>query len=232
MFVQPRHDLDEIAGARAVIELGGQDAVPAVAAGAGRAWQTEDEGRPRHACGGSALDGRGADLGVAEQMKGDRESVHALFEQRLDRLRRDVAPREAGTAGGDDGVDTLISNPSSHHRADRLDIVLHDLARGELVAGRGETVDERGSGFVVGNRARVRNGQHRNVERNELLRLIDGGHAPLLLSCPALGPASPARAQAHCAGHPRLQTVSVAKSWMAWSSPAKTNPLFDQPLCY
>ena len=34
MLVEPRHDLDEIAGARAVIELGGKDPVPAVAAGA------------------------------------------------------------------------------------------------------------------------------------------------------------------------------------------------------
>src|SRR3954451_17408032 len=35
MFVQPRHDLDEIAGPGAVVELGAKDAVPAVAASAG-----------------------------------------------------------------------------------------------------------------------------------------------------------------------------------------------------
>ena len=39
MLVQPGHDLDEIAGPRAVVELRGQNAVPAVAAGAGRAKQ-------------------------------------------------------------------------------------------------------------------------------------------------------------------------------------------------
>ena len=35
MLVEPRHDLDEIAGTRAVIELGSEDAVPGIAAGAG-----------------------------------------------------------------------------------------------------------------------------------------------------------------------------------------------------
>ena len=39
VFVEPGHDLDEIAGPRAVVELRGQNAVPAVAAGAGRAKQ-------------------------------------------------------------------------------------------------------------------------------------------------------------------------------------------------
>src|SRR5690242_14574691 len=66
MLVEARHDLDEIAGARAVVQLGFQDAVPAVAAGARRARQAEDEGRAGGACGGAALDGGRADLGMAE----------------------------------------------------------------------------------------------------------------------------------------------------------------------
>jgi hypothetical protein len=41
MLVEPRHDLDEIAGPRPVVELRRQDAVPAVAAGAGAASETE-----------------------------------------------------------------------------------------------------------------------------------------------------------------------------------------------
>src|SRR6476659_4142140 len=62
MLVQPRHDLDEIAGPRAVIELRRQNAVPAVAAGTGRARQAEDEGRIGDARGGAALHRGGADL--------------------------------------------------------------------------------------------------------------------------------------------------------------------------
>ena len=43
MLVEPRHDLDEIAGPVAVIELVHEDLVPGVAAGAGRARQAEDD---------------------------------------------------------------------------------------------------------------------------------------------------------------------------------------------
>src|SRR5262245_47061659 len=44
VLLQARHDLDEVAGAVAVVELVHQDAVPGVAAGAGRARQAEDIG--------------------------------------------------------------------------------------------------------------------------------------------------------------------------------------------
>src|SRR3954452_11012263 len=54
MLVQPRHDLDEIAGPRAVIELVRQDAVPAVAAG-GRRARPGGKKRPT----GPARGGRG-----------------------------------------------------------------------------------------------------------------------------------------------------------------------------
>src|SRR4051812_46502801 len=100
MLVQPRHDLDEIAGTGAVVELGFEDAVPAVAAGTGRTWKAEDVGCARDAGRGAALDRRCADLGVAQHVECDRETVHALLEQGLDRLRRDVAPGETGAAAG------------------------------------------------------------------------------------------------------------------------------------
>src|SRR3569623_1319240 len=54
---------DEIARPRAVIELVGKDAVPAVAARARRARQREDECRARHPRCRATLDRRGADLG-------------------------------------------------------------------------------------------------------------------------------------------------------------------------
>ena len=44
MFVQARHDLDEIAGQVAIVELRRENAVPGILAGARRAWQHEDEG--------------------------------------------------------------------------------------------------------------------------------------------------------------------------------------------
>src|SRR5260370_17563539 len=123
MLVQPRHDLDEIAGPRAVIELCGEDAVPAVTAGAWRTRQAEDEGRAGNAGGSPALDRRGTDLGVAQHMEGDRKSIHPLFEQRLDPLRRDVAAGKAGAAGGEDGIDAGIGDPSLDHDPHRLHVL-------------------------------------------------------------------------------------------------------------
>ena len=66
----------------------------------------------------------------------------------------------------------MASTPASaiHFRidgADRLDVVGDDVARGELVAGPGQPVGERRAGLVVGERARVRDRQHRDVERDE-----------------------------------------------------------------
>src|ERR1700742_4988531 len=129
MFIQPGHDLDEVARPGAIVELRGENAVPAVAAGTRGARQTEDEGGTDDARGGAALDRRGADLGVAEHVKRDREAVHPLLEQGLDRLRRDVAAGKTRTAGGDDGIDAGIGDPSFDDDANRVDVVDDDLAR-------------------------------------------------------------------------------------------------------
>src|SRR5438552_7801696 len=99
VLVEARHDLDEIAGAVAVVELVQQNFVPGVAAGAGRAGQAEDVGRAGDAGGGAGLDRRGADLGLAHQDKHRRKTLHAFLEQWLERLRRDIAAGEAGAAG-------------------------------------------------------------------------------------------------------------------------------------
>ncbi len=48
VFIEARHDLDEVAGAMAVVELRVQDPVPGVAAGSGRARQHEDVGGVGH----------------------------------------------------------------------------------------------------------------------------------------------------------------------------------------
>ena len=42
MLLQPGHQLDKVAGAEAVVELVHEDALPGVAAGAGRARQGEE----------------------------------------------------------------------------------------------------------------------------------------------------------------------------------------------
>src|SRR3954471_23579020 len=61
-FVQARHQLGEVAGPEADVELLAQNVVPAVLAGAGRAGQREDVGGVGDAGDGARLHGRGADL--------------------------------------------------------------------------------------------------------------------------------------------------------------------------
>ena len=68
MLLQPRHDLDEVAGPVAM-SSGGEDAVPGVAAGPGRARQREKVGAPRHAGAGAALHRGGADLRMGDIVK-------------------------------------------------------------------------------------------------------------------------------------------------------------------
>ena len=60
------------------------------------------------------------------------KTVHPLFEQRLDRLRRHVAAGETGTAGGDDRVNAWIGNPALDDHADDVHVVDDDLARRRL----------------------------------------------------------------------------------------------------
>src|SRR6185295_3698443 len=56
MFLQPRHDLDEIAGTVAVVELPLEDLAPRILAGARRPRQAEDVGAAREAGARARLD--------------------------------------------------------------------------------------------------------------------------------------------------------------------------------
>src|SRR6266576_4394832 len=90
-FVQARHQLGEVAGAEADVELLAQDVVPAVLAGAGRAGQREDVGGVGDAGDGARLHGRGADLLEADPAEHLAEAFDPLLEESLQRLGRDVA---------------------------------------------------------------------------------------------------------------------------------------------
>ena len=107
-----------------------------------------------------------------------REAVHALLEERLERLRRDVAPGEAGAAGGDDDVDRRIGDPAPHDGADVVDVVRHDLARGETWPASRDALGERVAGVVVGERARVGDRQHRDADGDEGAAGVGILHAP------------------------------------------------------
>ena len=80
MLLQPRHDLDQIAGAVANIELEFQNPIPAVAARSGRSRKAEDIGAAGDAAAGSRLNGRGRDFLEGQHVKEDRETLDLFFE--------------------------------------------------------------------------------------------------------------------------------------------------------
>src|SRR3977135_1357292 len=128
MLLQARHQLGEVAGAIADVELPAQDILPAVAAGAGGAGEGEEIGAAGDAAHGAALHGGGADLLEAEPAEHLAESVDLLLEQRLEGLRGDVPAVEPGAAGGDHRLDPRIGDPGPDLLGDGGAIVLDDGA--------------------------------------------------------------------------------------------------------
>src|SRR5271166_3570919 len=91
MRLQPRHQLDEVAGAEAVVELVHQDPLPGVAAGAGRARQGEEIGPAGNPGRRPALDRRGPDLVIAEPAEKLAKAGDLLLIDAVEGLGRDVA---------------------------------------------------------------------------------------------------------------------------------------------
>jgi len=88
---------------------------------------------------------RGADLGVAQHVEGDGKSIHPLFEQRLDRLRRHVAPVKPVPPVVNDGIDARISDPPFDDDADGVDVVNDDFARRQMMTGGDQPIRQRGA---------------------------------------------------------------------------------------
>ena len=129
-----------------------------------------------HAAAGPRLHGRSTDGGEAHHMEHGREAVDVLLEQRLDRLRGHVSLGKAGAAGGDDRVDLRILDPFLDLLADLFLVIEHDRLRRQLMPGlldyRGKQCARRIGRLV----ARVRDGEHGDVQRNEGNAFVDAGH--------------------------------------------------------
>src|SRR5690606_36585534 len=79
VLVQPRHDLDEVAGHVPIVELWLQDLVPAVPARPGGARQREQVRAPRDPGAGAALHRRGSDLDHRDMGEDHAEGVDLLL---------------------------------------------------------------------------------------------------------------------------------------------------------
>src|SRR3569623_750487 len=141
-FGQPRHQFDEVAGAKAVIELIAEDAIPGILDRAGRSGERENVGAAGDAGAGARLDRRGADRLVALPAEQLAEAGDHLLGDGLDRLGGDVAPGYAGAACGKDDVDIGVGDPRYEAFDDSVEIVALDRAVGEDVAGGGQAPDQ------------------------------------------------------------------------------------------
>src|SRR5947209_15198775 len=90
MLLQAGHQLDEVARAKAVVELVDEDALPGVAAGARRTRQRKKIGAAGDPGGRPALDRRGSDLVVAEPAEELAKPGNLLLIDAVEGLGRDV----------------------------------------------------------------------------------------------------------------------------------------------
>jgi hypothetical protein len=151
VFLQPGHDLDEVAGHVAVIELMRQDLVPTILAGAGRAGQSEQVGSPGDAAAGPALHRRGADLGHRDMGEDGVESLDFLLVDIAMGLDGDIAPGQPGAAGRDHHIDPRVGDPVAQLCRDppaivdddasfsHSPVVWIDLESWQTLAGAGDT---------------------------------------------------------------------------------------------
>src|SRR3984893_10436606 len=159
VFLQARHQLDEIAWAKAVVELVDEDAFPGVATGARGAGQREEIGAAGDTRRGPALDRRGPDLVIAEPAEELAKAGDLLLVDAVKGLVRDVATGHAGAARRDHDVDIGIGDPFSELRGDLVLLVAHDPPRGDAVPGGRREVGKRVPGTVLSRVAGVGHGQ-------------------------------------------------------------------------
>src|SRR5690606_15038848 len=167
MLVETRQDFHEVAWLVAVVELLAQDAIPGIAACAGRTRQGEDESLAYQPRSRTRLHSGCADFVEGEAMEDDGETVHTLVEKRLQRFWCYVAACEPGAAGGDDSINIRFLAPGADNVADLLHIIPGDLPVNKLVAGLGDARGQEAAGLVFLHRSRVGNGQHGKTDGNE-----------------------------------------------------------------
>src|SRR6516225_10636046 len=111
MLLQSRHQLDEIAGAKPVVELVHENPLPGVPAGARRTRQRKKIGTTSHARGCAALNRGGTDLVVAKPPEELTKTGDLLLINTLEGLWCDISPRDTCAAGRNHNVDMRVCNP-------------------------------------------------------------------------------------------------------------------------
>lgn len=167
VFFKPRHDFDEVAGSVADIKLKLEDAIPCVAAGAGRTGQAKNVCAARNARTRPRLDGGCRDLLKRQHVKQDCEAFDFFFEKRLDRFRRYIAAGKAGAAGCYNAIDPWIADPAFDNRSDVILVVFDKVSIRNQMSGSRRKILQQITGFVIGKRSCVRHRQNCDANRHE-----------------------------------------------------------------
>src|SRR5438270_513777 len=173
MLLQARHQLDEIAGTKAVVELVHEDPLPGVAAGARRTGQSKEVGAAGDPGRRAALDRRGPDLVVAEPAEELAKAGNLLLVDTVKRLGCDVSSGDPGAAGRDHDVDVGIGDPFPELRDDLVLLVTHDLAGRDPVPCTRHEIGERVTRTVLRCIPSVGDCQDRDVDGQKRAVLID-----------------------------------------------------------
>lgn len=128
--------LGEIAGSSPSIELRPKDGLDRQIHRAGRSGKRKHELAADQACKRPRLDGRSANLAIAERAKKLAKSGNDFVEERLDGLWRDIARGDPRPSRHEDDLHLTARGFTLDKRTNRRQVILHDLARDESMSCR------------------------------------------------------------------------------------------------
>ena len=106
-----------------------------------------------------------ADFQHGRGAEGFAKAVNAFVEKHAHRFGGVIASVKAGAAGNQHDLHGRIGNPGGDLRTDGVFIVREQHARREMVPRFGQRILQILPGGIFRQRARIRNGQHGNIQR-------------------------------------------------------------------
>ncbi len=128
MFPQSGHEIDEIAGLVAIIQLMNQNDFPCVAHRAGRPRESEQVFPFGDTADSPRLNRARPNLRIAQDSKELTEAGYLFLENASESLRCDIPPREPCSSRGDDDINVDVFYPFPEDDLDRIGLITNDVA--------------------------------------------------------------------------------------------------------